>query len=575
MKNIFKSSLSKKLILYFLIVIITIASINLWVSFKSVKLVKKEVLDSYSNSLHLLSEELTNILLDKETVANLLVNDQDILALNQSPPDKVSWEYMEVYKKLQFIQDTTALKSHIMVFLFNKQSLFSSIYGTSYIDNGYNFDSFFLNAQNSQWIYRYSSIENNYVLSYYKSPFYNKENGVLTYIEININEIQRILGNLTIQDNGTIFLTDEKGFSVFSKQQIPIDTERVLNSIKKSNKDNGIIDHEYNYNRLKIIYKKMPTTNLTLAMALPVENIMKPIKQTQFLIAIIVIFSIFLAVAFTLVSYKQILHPINQLVEGMREASLGNFKIQLKHNYKHETGFMLDQFNLMVKEIDTLVKEVYENKSNYHQSQLKLLQSQINPHFLYNCLNFIYQMCVLEETEGASKMSLYLGKYFRFATKSDQNLVTLKEELDNIHSYIKIQQMRYPGKINYSIKLDEKIQNTVIPRLIVQPLVENAIIHGMETLIDSANIYIHAYLDNNTIIVVVEDDGIGITKEKAEEINKTLDEMKLDKSGHALNNTHWRLRLKFGENSGLYLLPRKPKGTIAKITIPLEKRSVE
>lgn len=571
MKHIFKSSLSKKIIVYFLIVIITIALINIWVSYRSISLVKKEVIASYSNSLHLLSEELNNILLDKETVANLLVNDQDILALNQSPPNKVSWEYMEVYKKLRFIQGTNALQSHIMVFLFNKQTLFSSIYGTDYIDNIYNFNSFFKDTHNSQWIYKYSSIEDNYVLSYYKSPFHNKENGVLAYIEINVNEIQRILGNLPIQDSGTIFLTDEKGFSVFSKQQISIDTPSVLTAINQSNSDHGIINHEYNHNQLKIIYQKMPTTNLILAMAFPVENIMKPIKQTQLLIAIIVIISILLAVVFTLLSYKQILYPINQLVEGMREASRGNFHVQLKHNYKHETGFMLDQFNLMVKEIDSLVKEVYESKLNYHQSQLKLLQSQINPHFLYNCLNFIYQMSELEDTEGAAEMSLYLGKYFRFATKSDQNLVTLKEELDNIHSYIKIQQMRYPGKINYSINIDENIADFIVPRLIIQPLVENAIIHGMETLIKSANIYIHVYLENDTIIIMVEDDGSGISKEQEEEINSTLDEMRLDRSGHALNNTHWRLKLKFGEDAGLCIQSRKPKGTIAKITIPIEK----
>lgn len=571
MRHILRSSLSKKLIINFLIVIIIITLINLWVSYTNVGLVKKEVLDSYSNSLHLLSEELNNLLLDKETVAKQLVYDDDILALNQSPQNKVSWEYMELYKKLKFIHGTNALQSHIMVFLYNKKLLFSSIYGTDYIDETYDFDNFFDARKNSQWIYKYSNLEDNYVLSYYKAPFHNTQTGVLAYIEINVDEIQKLLGNLSIKDSGTIFLTDEKGFSVFSKQQISFDKQSVLDTINNSNNNKGIFNHKYNNTQLKIIYNKMPTTNLTLAMAFPVENIMKPIKQSQTLLFIIVGLSILLAVGFTMFSYRKVLHPINQLVDGMREASKGNFKIQLEHNYKHETAFMLDQFNLMVNEIDSLVKEVYENKLNYHQSQLKLLQSQINPHFLYNCLNFIYQMSVLEDTEGAAEMSLYLGKYFRFATKSDQNLVTLKEELDNIHSYVKIQQMRYPGKINYSINLEPRIADFIVPRLIIQPLVENAIIHGMETLTNSANIYISASLEDKMIIVIVEDDGSGITKEQAGQINNTLDEMRLDKSGHALNNTHWRLRLKFGEEAGLRIESRQPKGTIAKITIPIDK----
>ena len=209
-----------------------------------------------------------------------------------------------------------------------------------------------------------------------------------------------------------------------------------------------------------------------------------------------------------------------------------------------------------------MINEVYVEHLNYQQAQLNFLQSQINPHFLSNCLNFIYQMNKGGRIEGAADMALYLGRYFRYATKSDKDIVTIKEEIDNIENYIRIQKMRYPEKIDYHIDISDKIMNLKVPRLVIQPVVENSIIHGIEAIDRPGKIEIYTEEDNQVYTIIVEDNGPGIEEEELKEIRMGLNETEEQEDmGYGILNPHLRLRLKFGDNAGLVIENRKVTGT--------------
>jgi two-component system sensor histidine kinase YesM len=332
---------------------------------------------------------------------------------------------------------------------------------------------------------------------------------------------------------------------------------------------------QFTYQQNRVVFNKSDSSGLTLGMYFPEKQIMAPMLGIRKWIIVMLITCTGLIIIFTLLTYNNLLLPIYKLIAAMSEVKSGNLKVRISEKHNDEFGFMFMQFNSMINQIDTLINEVYMEHLKQQQAQLKFLQSQINPHFLYNCLNFIYQMVMAENTDGAAKMALFLGRYFRFATKSNKDLVMIKEELDSVDAYINIQQMRYPGKINFHLEVPDSLIDINIPRLIIQPIVENAFVHGLEPSNGPGNIWIKACCERETIKIIIEDDGIGIKPEELDAINRTLDGINQIDHGYGLNNTHWRLKLRFGENAGINIERRLPRGTRVILKIPHENAKEE
>lgn len=588
MRHLWKSSIARNMIGGFLIVLLPLAATYWYTNTASMEAVQEEVVASSSKSLLLLTSQLDSTLSKFENLTYSLASDSELNAVNQAPYETEHlWAYVQQLRQLQFYSNTADLEGDITIFLRNKNRKFSSKTGFGPIEP--DTPSFVreIAVANKKWFFRVKpdggspplsqrEREQRTVLTFARGSGAQSDNGVVVSVDIPVAQLRPRMEALQGREGGTAFIFGEGADERFSADAAA-DTAGLapLQAVISGTPGNS---GRFTYSRQGatsiVLFDKSAGSGLTLGMMFPEEQIMKPIHRIRAWTIGVLCGSLVLGVLYTLFAYRKLLRPVLVLVEAMGKVRLGRLKTRIADPPANEFGFVYTQFNNMADEIDTLVNEIYVERLNQQQAQLKLLQSQINPHFLYNCLNFIYQMSMGENHEAAANMSLYLSRYFRYATKSDVHYVSLRQELDNIEAYIQIQRLRFTGRITFSIDIPEALLYTAIPRLTLQPLVENAFVHGIESGGGSpAHIAVRGCREGDFIHLVVEDDGKGMEPEELERLQQSLETMNHEEYGCGLNNTHWRLALRFGPGAGLRLERRQPCGLAVHILIPAKEGS--
>ena len=227
-----------------------------------------------------------------------------------------------------------------------------------------------------------------------------------------------------------------------------------------------------------------------------------------------------------------------------------------------------DSFAHMSVTIQNLVEKVHKEEKELRKTELKALQAQINPHFLYNTLDSIQWMCEQGKNEEATKMVGALAKLFRISISKGRELITIKEELQHAENYLIIQSFRYRNQFSYSFDVDEGLENYYCNKITVQPLIENAIYHGLDRMVDKGEIKItvkQAEDCENDILITVSDNGVGMTKEQCERV---LSKERSDSSGIGVKNVNDRLKIYFGEKYGLSIESELDVGTSVTVRIP-------
>ncbi len=575
MKWLQNSTIANKLFSSFLLVMIPLIIVSMLINYMSMGIAEKEIRDSYSSSLEFLANSFDNSFAKFKLMVDILSADEDLNALNQSPLDaQVSLEYAEFIRKLSIFSFTNELEPSIIVYLLDKERALSSKDGLSRI----NIDDPILNycddvEKLGRWFLqeKYIQLKRHLVFSYLQNnTYFPSTEGVAAMIEIEESQIKRLLASIRPPEGGTVFLWSE-GHSISNTNLHQLDLMDIGERFIENSEGKGQFVYKQDGQKYWIIFNKSNSVDVFVASYFTQEQIIKPIMLVRGGIVFILLLNIVLAIYFSMSTYKNFLLPFHRLVHAMKAVQDGNLKVRIQEIKDDELGFVFHQFNSMVSRMDHLINEVYEAQLNLQKSNLQLLQSQIKPHFLYNCLNFIYRMIMAEDMEGASKMTLYLGKYFRYATRMDRNITTIKDELENIHSYIEIQNTRYPGKISYTTKIPGEIEEFSIPRLLIQPIVENALVHGIKGIGIPIHISIHGRVSENIIVIQVEDNGKGMDQDKVDEINKELNNLITETGSFGLRNVFWRLKMYFGDGAEMKLINRVPKGISVMITIPCPK----
>lgn len=252
--------------------------------------------------------------------------------------------------------------------------------------------------------------------------------------------------------------------------------------------------------------------------------------------------------------HKYVNRPVQSLIAAFDKTGQGEFAARVEPQMSREFAALANGFNQMTDKLEELIDTNYRQTITLQQAQLKTLQAQINPHFLYNSFFFLRSMLEDEETEVAAEFAGYLGKYFRYITKADSNLLTLENEYDHAITYLKIQLMRFGQTIRAEVpEIPEPLRRLAVPRLFLQPVLENCIEHGMAGSADPARIRICFLLDGNRAAVAVENSGDGISPEWLEELRQQLDSHSSDSQTTGLTNVHRRLKLYYGEYGGVEL----------------------
>ncbi|WP_165452692.1 sensor histidine kinase [Paenibacillus thalictri] len=305
----------------------------------------------------------------------------------------------------------------------------------------------------------------------------------------------------------------------------------------------------------------------TLVDFVPLDEVLSPMYKSGYLFYTVISILFILGTAISFVIYRNVQMPIRELINNVQKLKRGDYSARLSKLPKNEFHFLFTRFNEMAAEIQDLIEKVYAEKLRSREATLKQLQSQINPHFFYNCLFFIVSMSRLGENKAVEAMATNLGDYYRYTTRVENQASTLREELGLVRNYLTIQQLRQ--QIHYTIAIPEEMLDLPIPRLLLQPLVENAIIHGLEPLDEDGMIAIEGEPSGNGFRITVEDSGVGLAEGRLQELRGKICEPLTEEMGCGLWNVHQRVVHMFGEGSGLELRHSALGGMKAVISVPL------
>ena len=260
--------------------------------------------------------------------------------------------------------------------------------------------------------------------------------------------------------------------------------------------------------------------------------------------------------------------PVYRLLQIMETFGKGNYNVRAQEEGIGELKNVSIYFNIMADKLQEQMEEIRRNEREKQKMEKKLLQSQINPHFLYNTLDSIIWMIRSEEYDGAGEMVSLLAKFFRTSLSQGKDMIPLEKELEHATSYLAIQNIRFKDKFEFHVDADQELLKYFCPKLSIQPLLENAIYHGMEGMYEDGEIEIRVYEKDGDIKIDVSDNGPGMTQEKIDYImhNKVVSSRR--GSGIGVCNVNERIQLIYGKNYGITLSSELDEGTIATITIP-------
>lgn len=272
---------------------------------------------------------------------------------------------------------------------------------------------------------------------------------------------------------------------------------------------------------------------------------------------------------------QRITEPIEELCAVTRKAAGGDFTVRAPEKSEGEIAVLNDSFNQMIEKIGQLVEDIRVEQLNLRATELKLLQAQINPHFLYNTLDTIIWLAEAGRKEEVVMMVTTLSDFFRTTLSKGRDYISVKEEEAHIRSYLQIQQFRYRDILEYTIEIPEELYDYPILKLTLQPLVENALYHGIKNKRGLGHIHVTGCRDGDVLRFTVQDDGRGMTAEELTKVRKGLESEEkadaADPSGFGLQNVAQRMRLNYGSEYGITIKSTFGEGTEMTVTIPVVK----
>ena len=388
-------------------------------------------------------------------------------------------------------------------------------------------------------------------------------------IDLNFNFIRELSEDANLADSGYIYFISNDGEIIYHPKQEEIDRGTFHEDLE------GVRNHVYGtyisgfdgHERLTVIQTVSQTRWRIVGVAM-MDEIMNDLGFFQTVLIILTIVMISISIVITAIISKHITSPLRRLEIEMRKVETGDFEVSLPHSHSLEVESLSSSFRIMVARIKVLMKRIKATEEIKRQRELDALQAKINPHFLYNTLDSVIWMAETGDNQGVVKMVSALARLFRISIAKGHDVITLKEELSHVQSYLDIQSMRYKDKFTYSIELPDDISDAPTIKLIIQPIVENSIYHGIKYLQEEGRIAIKAESSGDDIKITVSDNGIGMRSETAAAILSPGSENVSSGNGIGLRNIDERIKLSYGSRYGLTIWSEPDEGTVVTILIP-------
>ena len=385
----------------------------------------------------------------------------------------------------------------------------------------------------------------------------------IVVMDFRFSQIADFVDEVGIGPHGYCFIMDQDGNMVYHPQQ-----QLIFSGLKEENLE-LLKDRPDGYlEQSDVIYtiQTMEDSGWSVVGVSYVDELIT--QRVQNVVAILLgllLFVLFSAICSSLVFSRMISRPVKRLIQAMEqfEDSASDFTYHAVEGSR-EIGELSHSFGHMVVQIQQLMEKVREEEITLRKAELRALQAQINPHFLYNTLDAIGWLCEEERTQDAVEMVNALAKLFRISISKGHEIIPVEKELEHARSYLKIEKFRYK-QFTYSFDVDEDCLNYYCNKITLQPIIENAIYHGLDRMVDEGEIRIGVHSRGDNLVFTVEDNGIGMTKEQCREI---LEGSAGDKTGIGIRNVNNRIKIYFGEQYGIQIDSELDEGTTVTIIMP-------
>lgn len=387
------------------------------------------------------------------------------------------------------------------------------------------------------------------------------------FVDLNYNSIRDLCESISLGDRGYIYILDSDGSIVYHPRQ-----QLIYSGMRDELIEEVLTDTTGSFltedgSRLYTVSRSEATGWIVVGVSY-VTELMQGSREAQLVYTAVAALLLLVALALAALISDQITRPITALESSMKEVQRGNFSYRAQDiPSANEIGSLSRSFEVMTREIQNLMEQNIRDQEDKRRYELRVLQSQINPHFLYNTLDSIIWMAEWGKNQEVVKMTSSLAVLLRQSISNEQEVVTIGEEVGYTEAYLTIQKMRYQDKLEYEIQVDGALRGERIVKLVLQPLVENAIYHGIKYREGKGLIRVLGFYEEDEIVLQVEDNGPGMDEDTLAHIfERHIRDTR--SNGVGVNNVNERIRLYYGADCGLRFKSRPGMGTRAEIRIP-------
>lgn len=393
--------------------------------------------------------------------------------------------------------------------------------------------------------------------------------GVLL-LDIRYSSLEQLLNSVTLGNEGYVYLISNDGKIIYHPKNQLIDSGRVQENYREAAlwKD-GIHEENFQGEKRFVTVKTVGYTGWKLVGITPAKGISFSGVKTRLFIVFVILLMLFLLVLINYYISSRITNPIHELEKSVSELEDGNLEAEISIKGSYEIQHLGRSITTMAQQIQVLMRDIVAEHEMKRKSEFDTLQSQINPHFLYNTLDIIVWMIENEQKSEAVKVVTALARFFRISLSRGKSIIRVGDELEHVRNYLMIQHMRFKNKFSYTIEADEEVLELASLKLMLQPLVENAIYHGMEFMDGDGEILIRASKEGSDLHFLIEDNGLGMRREQVEHLLTDTSHMPSRRgSGIGVRNVNERIKLYFGESYGLEIDSEPDEGTRIYIHLP-------
>lgn len=571
-----RNSITMKLFLIIFVLILLISGlIGIWVINDTNKIIQKEMYEMRSQVLKEVGNNISILLSNVETIGDNIVVDNRLTDILSTPESEFKSDKDIIKEKNSYVEGLLVDQ----VWKYGKFNMKPELYIIG--ENGLTYSTYSKtkydtkNIKNEKWYDEIVKANGETVLI----NTYKDENGIGPYK--NIFKMGRLIKDLITNETLGVLIMDISETMLYDRYSDMLDygtSIYIVDSHEKiiSSKDKRLIGTNYqhvikqnsdNYsvtkNNMEII-SNIDEYGWSIIQEVPL-NIMKQVSNqivnsTVFIIVLVSIIALIISYALSVWITK----PIIEIKNKMDKVMYGDLKAKVDVDRSDEIGELQKSFNSMVMWLDSSIENIKKYEKQKRVAELSFLQAQINPHFLYNTLSGIRFLISMNKTEQAEEMLYRFTKLLRSILPKSSEMIRLEDEIENIKNYVELQKMRYPDCFEITYEIDDEINDFNVPSFILQPIVENAILYSMEKENNKGRISLAGYKTQEGIRIIINDNGIGMSKDKVESVLKK--EASVNRVG--VINVHERIVLNYGINYGLEIDSIEGRGTKVTFILP-------